>query len=122
MNLVFDLKFKKINDLCDQVFDYFHLTYYDLESKIDNELNINNIKSKFETFADKHFKSAIEDFKQEIQFFKYKSPIELIKLEKISDEIHRNFEQLIKNNLFDIEVISQLKTKAKENLIKLKEI
>jgi len=122
MNLVFDLKFKKLNDLCDQVFDYFHLTYYDLESKIDNELNINNIKSKFETFADKHFKSAIEDFKQEIQFFKYKSPIELIKLEKISDEIHRNFEQLIKNNLFDIEVISQLKIKAKENLIKLKEI
>tara|TARA_B100001287_G_scaffold143565_1_gene120615 strand:+ start:49 stop:417 length:369 start_codon:yes stop_codon:yes gene_type:complete len=122
MNLVFDLKFRKLNDLCDQVFDYFHLTYYDLESKIDNELNINNIKSKFETFADKHFKSAIEDFKQEIQFFKYKSPIELIKLEKISDEIHRNFEQLIKNNLFDIEVISQLKIKAKENLIKLKEI
>ena len=122
MNIVLDLKFKKLNDLCDQVFDYFHLTYYDLESKIDNELNINNIKSKFETFADKHFKSAIEDFKQEIQFFKYKSPIELIKLEKISDEIHRNFEQLIKNNLFDIEVISQLKTKAKENLIKLKEI
>ncbi len=122
MNLVFDLKFKKLNDLCDQVFDYFHLTYYDLESKIDNELNINNIKNKFETFADKHFKSAIEDFKQEIQFFKYKSPIELIKLEKISDEIHRNFEQLIKNNLFDIEVISQLKIKAKENLIKLKEI
>ena len=122
MNLAFDLKFKKINDLCDQVFDYFHLTYYDLESKIDNELNINNIKNKFETFADKHFKSAIADFKQEIQFFRYKSPIELIKLEKISDEIHRNFEQLIKNNLFDIEVISHLKIKAKENLIKLKKI
>ena len=122
MNLAIDLKFKKLNDLCDQVFDYLHLTYYDLESKIDIELNIDSIKSKFETFADKHFKSAIEDFKQEIQFFKYKSPIELIKLEKISDEIHRNFEQLIKNNLFDIEVISQLKIKAKENLIKLKEI
>ena len=39
MNLVFDLKFRKLNDLCDQVFDYFHLTYYDLESKINNELN-----------------------------------------------------------------------------------
>ncbi len=122
MNLVIDLKFEKLNDLCDQVFDYFHLAYYDLESKIDNELNINNIKIKFETFADKHFKSAIADFKQEIQFFRYKSPIELIKLEKISDEIHRNFEQLIKNNLFDIEVILHLKVKAKENLIKLKEM
>ena len=36
MNLTIDLKFEKLNDLCDQVFDYFHLAYYDLESKIDN--------------------------------------------------------------------------------------
>ena len=79
MNLVFDLKFRKLNDLCDQVFDYFHLTYYDLESKIDNELNIHSIKSKFETFADKHFKSAIKDFENEIQYLKNKSPNELIK-------------------------------------------
>ena len=74
MNLTIDLKFEKLNDLCDQVFDYFHLAYYDLESKIDNELNINSIKSKFETFADKHFKSAIKDFENEIQYLKNKSP------------------------------------------------
>ena len=60
MNLVLDLKFRKLNDLCDQVFDYFHLTYYDLESKINNELNIDSIKSKLETFADKHFKSIVK--------------------------------------------------------------
>ena len=47
MNLALNMKFEKINDLCDQVFDYLHLTYYALESKIDNELNINSIKSKF---------------------------------------------------------------------------
>ena len=59
-----NIKFEKINDLCDQVFDYLHLTYYDLESKINNELNMNTIKSKFETFADKHFKSAIKEFEK----------------------------------------------------------
>ncbi|GIR65108.1 MAG: hypothetical protein CM15mP70_02150 [Pelagibacteraceae bacterium] len=106
MNLVFDLKFEKLNDLCDQVFDYFHLAYYDLESKIDNELNINSIKSKFETFADKHFKSAIKDFENEIQYLKNKSPNELIKLEKISSEIHQYFNQLVNYKIFDSEIIT----------------
>jgi len=119
MNLAIDLKFEKLNDLCDQVFDYFHLAYYDLESKIDNELNINSIKSKFETFADKHFKSAIKDFENEIQYLKNKSPNELIKLEKISSEIHQYFNQLIKYKFFDSEIIEKLKLKAKENLSKL---
>ena len=41
MNIALNLKFKKLDDLCDQIFDYFHLVYYDLETKIDNELNIN---------------------------------------------------------------------------------
>ena len=31
-------KLKKLDDLCDQIFDYFYLTYYDLESKIDYEI------------------------------------------------------------------------------------
>ena len=119
MNLTIDLKFEKLNDLCDQVFDYFHLAYYDLESKIDNELNINSIKSKFETFADKHFKSAIKDFENEIQYLKNKSPNELIKLEKISSEIQQYFNQLIKYKFFDSEIIEKLKLKAKENLSKL---
>ena len=119
MNLAIDLKFEKLNDLCDQVFDYFHLAYYDLESKIDNELNINSIKSKFETFADKHFKSAIKDFENEIQYLKNKSPNELIKLEKISSEIQQYFNQLIKYKFFDSEIIEKLKLKAKENLSKL---
>ena len=89
MNLALNMKFEKINDLCDQVFDYLHLTYYDSESKIDNELNINSIKNKFETFADKHFKSAIKEFENEIQYLKNKSPRELVNLEKISIEINQ---------------------------------
>ena len=121
MNLVFDLKFRKLNDLCDQVFDYFYLTYYDLESKINNELSIDSIKSKLETFADKHFKSAIKDFQKEIQLFKNVSPIELLNIEKISDEILNNFEKLINNSLFDINSIHQLKIKLKKNILKLKD-
>ena len=116
MNIALNKKFEKINDLCDQVFDYLHLTYYDLESKIDNELNINSIKSKFETFADKHFKSAIKEFENEIQYLKNKSPQELINLEKISIEINQYFDQLINFKFFDTEIIDKLKLKAKANI------
>ena len=116
MNIALNIKFEKINDLCDQVFDYLHLTYYDLESKIDNELNINSIKSKFETFADKHFKSAIKEFENEIQYLKNKSPQELINLEKISIEINQYFDQLINFKFFDTEIIDKLKLKAKANI------
>ena len=105
MNIALNLKFRKLNDLCDQVFDYFHLTYYDLESKIDNELNINSIKNKFETFADKHFKSAIKEFENEIQYLKNKSPQELMNLEKISSEINQYFNQLVNHKIFDSEII-----------------
>ena len=116
MNLALNMKFEKINDLCDQVFDYLHLTYYDLESKIDNELNINSIKNKFETFADKHFKSAIKEFENEIQYLKNKSPRELVNLEKISIEINQYFDQLINFKFFDTEIIDKLKLKAKANI------
>ena len=121
MNIAFNLKFKKLDDLCDQIFDYFHLVYYDLETKIDNELNINSLKNKFDTFSDKHFKSAIKDFQKEIQLFKNVSPIELLNIEKISDEILNNFEKLINNSLFDINSIHQLKIKLKKNILKLKD-
>ena len=119
MNIALNIKFEKLNDLCDQVFDYFHLAYYDLESKIDNELNIDSIKSKFETFADKHFKSAIKEFENEIQNLKNRSPQELINLEKISSEINQYFYQLTNYNFFDSEIIEKLKLKAKENLSKI---
>tara|TARA_E500000178_G_scaffold329343_1_gene360161 strand:+ start:306 stop:665 length:360 start_codon:yes stop_codon:yes gene_type:complete len=116
MNIALNIKFEKINDLCDQVFDYLHLTYYDLESKINNELNMHSMKSKFETFSDKHFKSAIKEFENEIQFLRNKSPQELMNLEKISNEINQYFERLINFKFFDIEIIEKLKFQAKENL------
>ena len=119
MNKIISLKSEKLNDLCDQVFDYFDLAYYDLETKFDNELNINNFKNKFKTFADKHFKSAIKDFENEIQYLKNKSPHELIKLEKISSELHQYYNQLVNYKIFDRELLLKLKEKAKESLSKI---
>jgi len=119
MNIALNFKFKKLDDLCDQIFDYFHLVYYDLESKIDIEFNISSFKNKFETFADKHFKSAIKDFENEIQYLKNKYPHELIKLEKISSELQHYYNQLVNQKIFDSEIILKLKEKAKESLSKI---
>ena len=116
MNITFNLKFNRLNDLCDQVFDYFQLAYYDLESIIDNEISIDDIKIKLETFADKHFISAIKDFENEIQYLRNKSPIELINLENISLEIKYYFDQLLEYRLFDSETLLKLKQKTKKNL------
>ena len=119
MNISLNLKFKKLDDLCDQIFDYFHLVYYDLETKIDSELNISNFRNKFETFADKHFKSAIKDFENEIQHLKNKSPHELIKLERITSELQQYYSQLINHKIFDSELLLKLREKAKESLSKI---
>ena len=34
MNLFIQNNYSKLNDLCDQIFDYFNLTIYDLENKL----------------------------------------------------------------------------------------
>ena len=119
MNIALNSKIKKLDDLCDQIFDYFHLIYYDLETKIDCELNISSFKKKFETFADRHFKSAIKDFENEIQYLKNKSPNELIQLEKISSELQHYYYQLVNHKIFDSELLLKLKEKTKESLSKI---
>jgi len=119
VNKIINLKFKRLNDLCDQVFDYFYLAYYDLETKLDNELNIIEFKSKFKTFADKHFKSAIKDFENEIQSLKKRCPQELIKLENTTLEIKQYFNQLLNYNFFDSKVLLKLKLETKESLNKI---
>ena len=118
MNTATNFKYKKLNDLCDQIFDFLYLTYYDLESKIDNELDIKRIKSKFKTFSNKHFLSAIKDFENEIQSLKNRAPVELTKLEIISSEIHQYFNKLVDDNIFDGAVLFKLKLKTKEILNK----
>jgi len=117
MNIVFEIKFEKLNELCDQIFDYFYLSYYDIESKFNNELNIDSITSKFETFADRHFKSAIKDFENELQKLKIHFPKELLKLETITCQILKQFESLIINtNSFDFDKIGIFKKEIRENL------
>ena len=119
MNEIINLKFEKLNDLCDQIFDYFYLAYYDLETKFDNELNMIEFKNKFKTFADKHFKSAIKDFENEIQSLKKRYPQELIKLENTTLEIKQYFNQLLNYNFFDSKVLLKLKLETKESLNKI---
>ena len=87
--------------------------------KINNELNIDSIKNKLETFADKHFKSAIKEFENEIQYLKNRSPHELIKLEKISSELNQYYNQLVNHKIFDSELLLNLKKKTKESLSKI---
>ena len=116
MNLSIKDNYAKLNDLCDQIFDYFNLTIYDLESKIDTNFSINTIKNKLETFSDKHFKSALIEFTNEIQNLKNHFPNELCQLEKITDEIKKSFNDMLQQNVFDKNIIHQLQTKLKDSL------
>ena len=44
MNLQKIIDSDKLYDLYEQIFDYFSLTIYDLESKLDTNLNIENLR------------------------------------------------------------------------------
>ena len=49
MNVSNMINSKKLYNLYDQIFDYFNLAIYDLESKIDTSFDYKNIKHKLET-------------------------------------------------------------------------
>jgi hypothetical protein len=116
MNLSILDNHKKLNDLCDQIFDYFNLTIYDLESKIDTTFSINNIKNKLETFSDKHFKSALVEFTNEMQNLKKQFPDQFYQLELIIEEIKNNFNDMLNKNILDKTTIFQLQNRLKDNL------
>ena len=116
MNLSILDNHKKLNDLCDQIFDYFNLTIYDLESKIDTTFSINNIKNKLETFSDKHFKSALVEFTNEIQNLKKQFPDQFYQLEIIIEEVKSNFNNMLNKNILDNTKIFQLQNRLKDNL------
>ena len=116
MNLSIKDSYANLNDLCDQIFDYFNLTIYDLESKIDTSFSIDTIKNKLETFSDKHFKSALIEFTYEIQNLKSKFPDELYQLEMIVDEIKKNFNDLLNGNVFDKSSLLNLQNKLRDSL------
>ena len=116
MNLLITDNHKKLNDLCDQIFDYFNLTIYDLESKMDTTFSINNIKNKLETFSDKHFKSALMEFTNEMKNLKKQFPDQFYQLELIIEEIKNNFNDMLNKNILDKTTIFQLQNKLKDNL------
>ena len=116
MNLSILDNHKKLNDLCDQIFDYFNLTIYDLESKIDTTFSINNIKDKLETFSDKHFKSALVEFTNEMQNLKKQFPDQFYQLELIIEEVKSNFNDMLYKNILDNTTIFQLQNRLKDNL------
>jgi hypothetical protein len=116
MNLSILDNHKKLNDLCDQIFDYFNLTIYDLESKIDTTFSINIIKNKLETFSDKHFRSALIEFIDEMQNLKKQLPNQFYQLEMIIEEIKSSFNDMLDKNILDNTIIFQLQNRLKDNL------
>ena len=122
MNLPKLIDSDKLYDLYDQIFDYFNLTVYDLESKIDTNLNIKTIKNKLETFSDKHFKNALNEFNQEINKLKDQIPEDFLKIEKLSKEIRQTFNDFIDQKFFEDETINILKINLKKSIDKIHKI
>ena len=122
MNLTLSINISKLNDLYDQIFDYFHLTIYDLETNFDNSYSLKEFKSKFDTFSDKHFRSALSDFNKEISYLKSFFPNELFQIEKLTEEIKKNFNNYIDQKVFDQESIANLKLSLSEQLKKIQKI
>ncbi len=119
MNLALNINISRLYDLYDQIFDYFDLTIYDFETNFDNSKSIKKLKNKLDTFSDKHFRSALNDFNDEITNLKIIFPNELFKIEKIIEEIGRSFNTLIEKKVFDHELISNLKLNLSDQLKKI---
>ena len=122
VNITLGINISRLNDLYDQIFDYFHLTIYDLETNFDNSSSLKEFKSKFDTFADKHFQSALSDFNKEISRLKSFFPNELFKIEKLTEEIKRNFNNYIDQKVFDQQTIANLKLGLSKQLKKIQKI
>ena len=122
VNITLGINISRLNDLYDQIFDYFHLTIYDLETNFDNSSSLKEFKSQFDTFAYKHFQSALSDFNKEISRLKSFFPNELFKIEKLTEEIKRNFNSYIDQKVFDQQTIANLKLSLSEQLKKIQKI
>ena len=122
MNVSNIINSKKLYNLYDQIFDYFNLAIYDLESKIDTNFDYKNIKHKLETFADKHFKSALNEFNREISLLKDQIPDDFSKIEELSNEIRTYFNSFLEKKLFDYKKINDLKDNLKKNIDKINKI
>ena len=106
MNLHKVIDSNKLYDLYNQIFDYFSLTIYDLESKLDTNLSIEKFKKQLETFSDNHFKSALNEFNCEILKLKDQIPDDFTKIEKLSNDLKIYFNSFLERNLSITEVLS----------------
>ena len=122
MNLQKVIDSNKLYDLYNQIFDYFSLTIYDLESKLDTNLNIENFKNKLETFSDNHFKNALNEFNEEMRKLKDQIPEDFLKIESISKDIRDNFNHFLNDNFFDDKVFYNLKSRLKSSLDRISKI
>ena len=122
MNVSNIINSKKLYNLYDQIFDYFNLAIYDLESKIDTSFDYKNIKYKLETFADNHFKSALNEFNREIFKLKDQIPDDFSKIEELSNEIRAYFNSFLEKKLFDHKKINDLKDNLKKSIDKINNI
>ena len=122
MNFSKVINCEKLYDLYEQIFDYFNLTIYDLESCIDTNLSIEKIKNKLETFSDNHFKNALNEFNEEIRRIKNYLPDELSKIEKLSDDLKFNFNTFLDKNFIDFEKVASLKNNFKISIDKISKV
>ena len=122
MNFSKAINCAKLYDLYEQIFDYFNLTIYDLESCIDTNLSIEKIKNKLETFSDNHFKNALNEFNEEIRRIKNYLPEELSKIEKLSDDLKFNFNTFLDKNFIDFEKVASLKSNFKISIDKISKV
>ena len=122
MNVSNIINSEKLYNLYDQIFDYFNLAIYDLESKIDTNFDYKSIKYKLETFADNHFKSALNEFNKEIYKLKDQIPDDFSKIEELSNEIRTYFNSFLEKKLFDHKKINDLKDNLKKNIDKINKI
>ena len=121
MNLLSNkFKLDKLYDLNNQIFDYIQLTIYDLESKLDQNKSIKNFQVRLETFSDKHFKNALNEFILEIQKFKNDFPEISNKIESYSTELKNKFNSILNRDLLDLTKIDDLKDSIKYYLDKIK--
>ena len=119
MNIVRMINSTKLYDLYDQIFDYFNLAIYDLESKLDTNFDYKKIKIKLETFADNHFKSALNEFNSEMLKLKDQIPDDFVKIEKLSNELKTYFNAFLEKKIFDDHKIKDLKNSLKKSLDKI---
>ena len=109
MNALSKTKIQKLYDLNNQIFDYIKLTIYDLESKFDLSLSIENLKTGLETFSDSHFKNSLDDFNKEINKIKNEFPDIFNKFADLTNDLKQKYLNITKGDFLEFDKINEIK-------------